>query len=60
MKQYHLACGKYFEIIHRIPIATIMHPNQYFEEAQKLLPSDGNFDISRNKSTSKITKTGPN
>lgn len=36
--QYHLACGKYFEVTHKMPLmSSVTHPNQYFDESQKLL-----------------------
>ncbi|XP_065201919.1 DNA primase large subunit-like [Planococcus citri] len=40
MGQYQLACAKFFEVTHNAPILTgVNHPNQYFEESQKLLAS---------------------
>lgn len=38
MRQYQLACAKYFELTHNVPlVAGFNHPNQYFEESQKIL-----------------------
>lgn len=53
--QYQLACAKYFEITHNAPILTgVNHPNQYFEESQKILVK-GKPNIPVNNSGTKPT-----
>ncbi|XP_048515187.1 DNA primase large subunit isoform X2 [Athalia rosae] len=37
-KHYQIACTRYFEAVHKCPsLNTVMHPNTYFKESQKLL-----------------------
>lgn len=39
--KYNVACTRYFEAVHKLPLEyqaqTFSHPNQYFDESQKLL-----------------------
>ncbi|XP_063230800.1 DNA primase large subunit-like [Bacillus rossius redtenbacheri] len=40
---YQIACGKYFELSHGMPAETgVNHPNQYFEQSQKILSGSAN------------------
>lgn len=39
--QYHLACAKYFEVLHNKPASKpILHPNLYFAESRAILTGD--------------------
>jgi len=39
--QYHLACAKYFEVMHTKPASKpILHPNAYFAESRAILNED--------------------
>lgn len=39
--QYHLACAKYFEVLHNKPAGKpILHPNAYFAESRAILTED--------------------
>lgn len=54
--RYNVACTRYFEAVHKLPAEyqaqAFSHPNQYFEESQRLLNGDNKgetnpiFDIS--------------
>ncbi|XP_014484671.1 PREDICTED: DNA primase large subunit-like [Dinoponera quadriceps] len=58
--QYHLACAKYFEIVHNKPASKpLLHPNAYFSESRAILTEDdnGNKD-SDNKDRSTIGTPG--
>lgn len=50
-----MACSKYFDAVHNIDLGLgINHPNQYFEESQKLLKGDIKVEIKKeNKATVK-------
>lgn len=38
---YQIACSKYFDAVHNTDLGLgINHPNQFFEESQKLLKGD--------------------
>ncbi len=38
---YQLACGVYFDFMHKVDIKfNPNHPNQYFDESQRLLNTD--------------------
>lgn len=51
--QYGLACTRFFEITHLIPenslTQVIAHPNQYFEESQKILTGKQTFKQESNE-----------
>lgn len=39
--QYHLACAKYFEVMHNKPASKpLLHPNAYFAESRAILTED--------------------
>lgn len=39
--QYHLACAKYFEVMHNKPASKpLLHPNAYFVESRAILTED--------------------
>lgn len=39
--QYHLACAKYFEVMHNKPASKpLLHPNAYFAESRAVLMED--------------------
>lgn len=41
--QYHLACAKYFEVVHNKPASKpLLHPNAYFAESRAVLTEDDN------------------
>lgn len=41
--QYHLACAKYFEVMHNKPASKpLLHPNAYFAESRAILTEDDN------------------
>ncbi|KAL6423408.1 hypothetical protein ACFW04_010180 [Cataglyphis niger] len=41
--QYHLACAKYFEVMHNKPASKpLLHPNAYFAESREILTEDNN------------------
>lgn len=38
---YQIACSRYFDAVHNIDLGLgINHPNQYFEESQKIVKGD--------------------
>ncbi|KAL4715213.1 hypothetical protein ACJJTC_012260 [Scirpophaga incertulas] len=52
---FQVACSKYFDIIHNLDIGLgINHPNQYFEESQKLSKGEIKVDVKREKVNVKI------
>ena len=48
--RYNVACTRYFEAVHKLPIEyqaqAISHPNQFYEESQKVTNGDGKRKIS--------------
>lgn len=42
--RYNVACTRYFEAVHKLPLEyqaqAVSHPNQYFEESQRVTNSD--------------------
>ncbi|XP_059059366.1 DNA primase large subunit [Achroia grisella] len=52
---FQVACSKYFDAVHNIDLGIgINHPNQYYEESQKLLK--GEFKIEPKKENNTITQ----
>lgn len=57
--QYHLACAKYFEVLHNKPASKpILHPNLYFAESRAILTGDdsGKGKKKQNSSSCSINK----
>lgn len=56
--QYHLACAKYFEVMHNKPASKpLLHPNAYFVESRAILTGedDGSKDIDNKEKFSQST-----
>ncbi|CAL4145405.1 unnamed protein product, partial [Meganyctiphanes norvegica] len=54
---YQLACTKYWEVTHNADSPGINHPNQYFEESQKLLLGTQPATVRKLAPTIKVEKT---
>lgn len=51
---YQVACSKYFDAVHSIDLGLgINHPNQFFEESQKLIKGEIKVEIKKEKATVK-------
>ncbi|XP_071579342.1 DNA primase large subunit [Temnothorax nylanderi] len=59
--QYHLACAKYFEVVHNKPASKpLLHPNAYFAESRAILTEDdGGKDIDNKEKFSQSTVGTP-
>ncbi|XP_011873303.1 PREDICTED: DNA primase large subunit-like [Vollenhovia emeryi] len=59
--QYHLACSKYFEVMHNKPASKpLLHPNAYFAESRAILTEDdGGKDIDNKEKFSQSTVGTP-
>lgn len=54
--QYHLACAKYFEVMHNKPASKpLLHPNAYFAESRAILTEDDSNGRGKKKLKEKIT-----
>ncbi|CAG9567417.1 unnamed protein product [Danaus chrysippus] len=52
---YQIACSKYFDAIHNTDLGIgINHPNQYFEESQKLMKGDVKMEPKKETKSSNI------
>lgn len=52
---YQIACSKYFDAIHNTDLGIgINHPNQYFEESQKLIKGDVKLEPKKETKSSNI------
>ncbi|EFN75543.1 DNA primase large subunit [Harpegnathos saltator] len=61
--QYHLACAKYFEVVHNKPASKpLLHPNAYFAESRVILTEDddANKDIDKDRFPQGTTGTPSN
>ncbi|XP_011161547.1 DNA primase large subunit [Solenopsis invicta] len=48
--QYHLACAKYFEVMHKKPASKpLLHPNAYYAESRAILTEDESSKDVENK-----------
>ncbi|KAG5311816.1 PRI2 primase, partial [Acromyrmex insinuator] len=58
--QYHLACAKYFEVMHNKPASKpLLHPNAYFAESRAILTEDDGKDIDNKEKFSQNTVGTP-
>ncbi|XP_012053963.1 PREDICTED: LOW QUALITY PROTEIN: DNA primase large subunit-like [Atta cephalotes] len=58
--QYHLACAKYFEVMHNKPASKpLLHPNAYFVESRAILTEDDSKDIDNKEKFSQSTVGTP-
>lgn len=54
---FQVACSKYFDAVHYTDLGLgINHPNQYFEESQKILKGDVKVEIKKEKKTTVVKK----
>lgn len=52
--QYHLACAKYFEVMHNKPASKpLLHPNAYFAESREILTEDNSNGRGKQKKLEK-------
>ncbi|KYN04187.1 PREDICTED: DNA primase large subunit-like [Cyphomyrmex costatus] len=58
--QYHLACAKYFEVMHNKPASKpLLHPNAYFAESRAILTDDDGKDVDNKEKFSQSTVGTP-
>ncbi|XP_041989248.1 DNA primase large subunit-like [Aricia agestis] len=54
---YQIACSKYFDLVHNVELGLgINHPNEYFEESQKLLKGETRIEVKKEVKTPSIKK----
>lgn len=54
---YQIACSKYFDAVHQTDLGLgINHPNQFFEESQKILKGDIKVEVKKEEKPNNIKK----
>lgn len=54
---FQVACSKYFDAVHHTDIGIgVNHPNQYFEESQKIVKGDIKVEVKKEPKTTSVKK----
>lgn len=54
---FQIACSKYFDAVHHSDLGLgINHPNQYFEESQKIAKGDIKVEVKKEAKSSTVKK----
>lgn len=52
---FQVACSKYFDAVHHTDLGIgINHPNQYFEESQKIVKGEMKVDVKKEVKTTAV------
>lgn len=52
---FQVACSKYFDAVHHTDLGIgINHPNQYFEESQKIVKGEVKVDVKKEVKTTAV------